>query len=353
MTDTFPKAFLVTGSLGWCGQRLVSLLANGFRGTPLAGTPTPERIRCAVLPGQDATALRQLGPSVEVVPVDLQSAADCTKVSAGMDGSVLIHTAGVIHPKRVSEFYAINRDATVRLLAAAAAGGVRRAVVVSSNSPIGCNSSSDHLFDEDAPYNPYMSYGRSKMEMEQRIRQLHEHTGMEVVIVRPPWFYGPGQPSRQTAFFSMIRSGKVPLVGNGLNRRSMVYIDNLAQGLMLAAITTAAAGRTYWIADAKPYAMAEIIDTVERVMERDFGLTVAHRRLRLPNIISDTARLVDGALQACGLYSAKIHVLSEMNQTIACSVDRARQDLGYHPDMSLEEGMRRSIADVLARGIRL
>ena len=42
------------------------------------------------------------------------------------------------------------------------------------------------------------------------------------MIIRPPWFYGPNQPNRQTKFYKMIRDGKVPIVGSGDNKRSMV-----------------------------------------------------------------------------------------------------------------------------------
>ncbi len=75
---------------------------------------------------------------------------------------------------------------------------------------------------------------------------------IETVLVRPPWFYGPNQPPRQTLFFRMIRAGKAPIVGSGRNLRSMSYIDNLCQGLLLAAMTPRANGQTYWIADRRP-----------------------------------------------------------------------------------------------------
>jgi hypothetical protein len=95
--------------------------------------------------------------------------------------------------------------------------------------------------------------------------------------------------------------------------------------------------------------MVEIIDTVEMVLERDFGIKCRHKRLRLPSIASDLACLVDWGLQKFGLYHQKIHVLSEMNKTIACSIDLAEKELGYNPKIDLEEGMRRSIAWLMER----
>ena len=351
MALNFPREYVVTGALGWCGKRLVRLLAKRFECPVLASMPRPTRIRCGVLSGQDGDELRALGPAVEVVEGDVREDDGCRRLVDGMEGGVLIHTAGIIHPRRVRDFFAINHEGTRRLVEAAAAARLSRALVVSSNSPIGCNPHCDHVFDERSPYRPYMGYGRSKMAMERAVSAIHASGRIEVVIVRPPWFYGPDQPPRQTLFFQMVRDGKAPIVGDGSNRRSMAFVDNLAQGLVLAASTAGAAGQTYWIADARPYAMNEIVDTIERVMEQDFGIAVAHKRLRLPNLTSTVARAVDASLQAAGLYNQKIHVLSEMNQTIACDIGKARREIGYEPIISLEEGMRRSIRDLLDRGV--
>jgi nucleoside-diphosphate-sugar epimerase len=288
---------------------------------------------------------------VEIVKGDLRDPAASAQLCEGARDSILIHTAGVIHPRRVREFFEVNVEGTRNVLSAAVAAGVKRAVVVSSNSPIGCNPFPEHVFDEGSPYHPYRGYGRSKMQME---HVAHDIGGrIEIVIVRPPWFYGPWQPPRQTLFFTMIRTGKMPIVGNGENRRSMVYIDNLCQGLARAAMHPGAAGKTYWIADRRPYAMNEIIDTVARLLGEEFHLEVTHKRMRLPGMVGEIASLADAALQGAGVYHQKIHVLSEMNKTIACSVAKAERELGYRPEVALEEGMRRSIAWCLKEGIRL
>jgi nucleoside-diphosphate-sugar epimerase len=174
---------------------------------------------------------------------------------------------------------------------------------------------------------------------------------IETVILRAPWFYGPNQPARQTLFFKMIRDGKAPIVGGGRNLRSMAYVDNLCQGLLLAATNERAKGQVYWIADKRPYSMNEVIDTVERLLETEFGQKCAHKRMRLPGLASSVAYLADATLQRLGLYHQKIHVLSEMNKTIVCSVARAERELGYQPAVALEEGMRRSLLWCQKQGI--
>ena len=73
------------------------------------------------------------------------------------------------------------------------------------------------------------------------------------------------------------------------------------------------------------------------------------KRMRLPGFASEAAWVVDKTLQGLGLYHQKIHVLSEMNKTIACSVEKAKAELGYRPVVGLEEGMRRSLRWVWER----
>jgi nucleoside-diphosphate-sugar epimerase len=306
-----------------------------------------------MLPGQDAAILRRMLPGVEIIVGDLRQPADCARLCEDFSGATLFHTAGMIHPKRVAEFYDINVTGTKNLLNAAAIARIKRAIVVSSNSPCGCNPHPDHLFDEQSPYRPYMNYGRSKMQMELAVQELQRAGNIETVIVRPPWFYGPNQPARQTLFFQMVRDGKGPIVGDGENLRSMGYLDNICQGILLAAMTEKANGQIYWLADKRPYSMNEVMDTIERLLETEFGQKCAHRRMRLPGFVSDVARLADATLQAAGVYHQKIHVLSEMNQTIACSVARAEAELGYRPTVSLEEGMRRSMIWCRDNGVKI
>ena len=344
---------LVTGAAGWLGSRLVRALAKGLSDYPQLGMPCSGlRIRCLVLPGQDASTLRALGTQIEIFEGDIRNSADCTRFCSGARNALLFHTAGIIHPRRVNEFQSINVLGCRNVLHSASEAGAARAVVVSSNSPCGCNPHPDHLFDELSPYRPYMQYGRSKMQMEQVVKEFQALGKIDTVIVRPPWFYGPHQPARQTLFFSMIRDGKAPIVGSGENLRSMSYVDNLCFGLILAALTRQASGQVYWIADERPYSMNEIVDTIERLLEREFSHRCVHKRLHLPTLASRVAYGTDFLLQSLGLYQQKIHVLSEMNKTIACSIAKAKAELGYHPVIDLEEGMRRSLSWCVEQGIR-
>lgn len=348
------KPTLVTGTPGWCGTRLVKVMQTGLPGAPAhLQNQQGRKIRCLILPGMNADSLCADGP-VELVPGDLRSPADAARFCQDAEGSTLFHCAGLIHPKlRTKELYEVNVRGTENLLQAATAARVRRVVILSSNSPFGVNPNREHRFDENSPYHPYMNYGKSKMMMEQVVKKFQETGDLEIVVLRPTWFYGPDQPVRQTTFFSMIKNGMAPILGDGGNMRSMAYIDNLCQALLLAEQTPQANGKTYWVADKRPYPMTEIVDTVERLMENEFNIPVAHKRLRLPYIAGEVAQLADWTIQSVGFYQQKIHVLSEMNKNIACSVEAAQRDLGYEPTIELEEGMRRSLAWCAQQGIQL
>jgi nucleoside-diphosphate-sugar epimerase len=336
---------LITGAPGWIGNRLVRSFFESLPDVPGLKDPNPgQPVRCLVLPDMDK-ALLPHADRVEIIRGDLRDPEAVRTFCRGAQGATLFHLAGLVHPKLfVKDFFEVNVKGTRNLLNVAEQSGVRRAVVLSSNSPFGTNPSRDHLFDESFPYHPYMGYGRSKMEMELAVKEVQGRGKVETVILRPTWFYGPDQPFRQTLFFRMIRKGQAPIVGDGENLRSMMYVDNLCHALRLSETNPAANGQSYWVSDARPYTMNEIIDTVERLMEKEFGLEVAHKRLRLPSLASEAAFCIDFMIQKLGLYHQKIHVLSEMNKTIACSVQKARSELGYNPVIELEEGMRRSLA---------
>lgn len=324
---------VVTGAPGWLGTPLVEALRAGgtFGGFRAEG----RRVRCVVQPGLDASRLEALGPDVEVVRADLRHREMLRGVCDG--ATSVFHVAGIVHPRRVSDLYEVNVSGTRNLLHEATGAGVKRFVLVSSNSPAGMNESPARLMNEDDPPRPYLGYGLSKLQAEWAVNDAHRSGRIEGVVLRPCWFYGPNQPERQSRFFRMIQGGHPIIIGRGDNLRSMSYVDNTVQGLLRAERSEAAAGKTYWIADRRPYSFIEIIETVAKVL----GVRVRPRYL--PRFGSDVARLCDSLLQMVDLYNQEIHVAGELAASIAVSIEAARRDLGYAPEIELEEGMRRSI----------
>jgi nucleoside-diphosphate-sugar epimerase len=343
---------LVTGANGWLGRRVVRALIEGHPEMGRVGAGG-RHVRVLIRPGEKIDDLIAL--KAEKVEGDLCDPAAARSFAADAAGATLIHLAGIIHPTHgTREFTEVNVKGTKTIVAEAAKAGVRRAIVMSSNSPIGGSRNPFEVFDEESPYRPYMGYGRSKQAMEEWLRSgANDKNLPKITIIRAPWFYGPEQPPRQTRVFSMIKTGRFPIVGDGHNRRSLSYVDSLAYGILLAADSPQAIEKIYWLADERPYPMKEIVDTVREVLRDDFGMQVKPTTVRVPGMISDVARLADWTLQKAGLYNQEIHVLSEMNLTIACTIERAQRELGYKPLVDLREGMRRSVAWCLAHGISI
>jgi nucleoside-diphosphate-sugar epimerase len=345
MADRFapPEVTIVTGASGWLGRGLVDRFLDD---------PSRKRLRLLARTTADGHQLAKLGQGVEVVIGDIAKPDTIARLLHGAGHDVdIIHTAGIIHPTRTRQLFEINANGARNVAEAALDHGVRRLVHVSSNSPFGTNPHAADTFRAEEPYNPYLCYGRSKMQAELAVFEAIDR-GLDATIVRPPWFYGPFQPPRQTTFFRLVRAGKFPVVGDGEQRRSMVYVDNLVDGVIAAELTPAARGKGYWVADERAYTVNEIVETVGRALT-DEGFSVKPPATRLPAIAGRFAELGDRIVQGLGLYQQQLHVLGEMNHTIACDISASRLELGYEPRVALYDGMRSSIRWCVEQGLEL
>lgn len=330
---------IVTGAAGWFGRAFLDLLARMQH----------EDVRVVVRRPSDVPAVAAALPGAGVHVADLTDPVAVSDIFAGVVTCEVVHAAGVIHPRRVEDFERVNVRGTASVLRAALAAGLRRFVHLSSNSAMGTNPGPREAFRDNEPFRPYLGYGRSKMRSEVLVSRRLDEAGVSGVILRPPWFYGRYQPDRQARFLKTVRSGRFPQVGDGSNRRSMVDVDRLAQAAWLALRAGTSGVRPYWIADARAYAMTEILDAVREAARLE-GLPVHGGVLRLPGVAGTVAYRVDAALQRRGRYQQEVHVAGELGRTIACRVDGAVRDLGFEPATDLVEGMRRGFRWGLANG---
>ena len=245
-----PTQIVVTGAGGWLGRNLVE-----------RSRPTARRVRCLVQTARRRG--RSLGARRAVRC--RRSSATCAHPAA-LDRAVrrrrrpartVVSTPpAVIHPSdAVRELRRRQRRRHVSSCSTGpAAAGVRRLVHVSSNSPVRREPATDATCSaRTSPYHPYLGYGALEAGgRASSCSRSHERGDVDAVIVRPPWFYGPHQPARQTQLLRGRCAGPVP----GPRRRPPAAVDGLHRqprrtGCSRAEVADAPPGRAYWIADAR------------------------------------------------------------------------------------------------------
>ncbi|MBI2504347.1 MAG: NAD-dependent epimerase/dehydratase family protein [Candidatus Latescibacteria bacterium] len=283
---------LITGYPGWLTSRFLAQLQE----VPTAAWQqelSRYRWRVLVAPGAEPASS---SPSIAEIQVgDVRDSALLASAVQGVD--LVLHAAGLIHPRRIGDLYSVNRDGTARLAGAAIRAEVRRLVFVSSNAAAGfARDAATPLRESDEP-RPESHYGHSKHQGEQALWQILAGSATQGVVLRPTTFYGPHFPRRQLRAYEAARRGHPWLIGKGCNTVSMVYIDNLVAGVGLA-----------------------------------------------------LTRALDRGLGALGYYSFYIHLAGEATRHMGCSIDKARRELGYCPAVSLAHGMREAVLWARARG---
>jgi nucleoside-diphosphate-sugar epimerase len=336
--DALPLG-LITGYPGWLTSRFLAQLQEA---PAAAWQQELSRYRWRVLVAPGAEPAPQTPGIAEVQRGDVRDPEALRRAAQGAD--LVLHAAGLIHPRRIGELYSINRDGTARLAAAAVQMGVRRLVFVSSNAAAGfARAAAEPLRESDEP-RPESHYGRSKHQGEQALWQTLAGSATQGVVLRPTTFYGPHFPRRHLKIYQAARRGRPWIIGEGRNAVSMVYIDNLIAGVGLALTRAEAAGQTYFLADENPYPWQEVF----AVMGSALGVQVRPRCL--PARIAALSKVLDRGLGALGCYSLYVHLAGEATRHMGCSIAKARRELGYCPAVSLPQGMREAVLWARAEG---
>ena len=324
---------LITGTPGWLGSRLVEVLVqNGYE------------VRCLIQPNINSSLLKQF--EVELVTGDVTQKDSLKGICKNID--VIIHCAGIIHPKNPGLFYKINTEGTKQLLEEAVKSNVNRFIYVSSSSA-GISYSSKNIYTEDMSPEPYLDYGKSKIKAENLLNKSFKERKINTVIIRPNWLYGEKGPERQLKFLKMLKSGSPTMFGNGQNLRSLCNINNCVQSLYLATKNEKACGETYYIADEEPYNLIEIYKTTAELL----GVNIKPKLYQLPNYNSMTYKLLDKAMQIVRYKYSHIHLAWDWARNINCSISKAKKELGYNPLIDYKEGIKRTILDYRSQGINL
>lgn len=306
MTSAAP--ILVTGADGFVGRALCAALAA-------SGRPARRAVRAARSAFPDTVAVGDIGPG--------------TDWRAALEGvACVVHLAARAHVLREStadslaEYRRVNVAGTRVLAEQAARAGVQRLVFLSSVKVHGEESPDRPFTERDLPH-PADAYGVSKWEAERALRAIERETGLEVVVLRPPLVYGPGVRGNFLRLLRLIARG-VPLpLASVRNRRSLIYVGNLADAILAACAAPQAAGGTYLVSDGEAISTPDLARAIAR------ALGVASRLFALP------PRLLEIAARTAGRGEEARRLLGSL-EVDAALIGR---ELGFVPRYGLAQGL--------------
>ncbi|MFM0308866.1 SDR family oxidoreductase [Paraburkholderia sp. RL17-383-BIF-A] len=293
-------------------SRVLVTGANGFVGEAL----------CRVLMRSDHMVcglVRQAGQLQQGVTEWVETEADFAGIDANWPAELpvdcVVHLAARVHVMRDTAadpdaaFYATNVEGALRVAKAARRHGARRFVFASSVKALAEGDAGRPLREDDPP-TPQDAYGRSKLAAELALTRFGEESGLEVVIVRFPLVYGPRVRANFLWLMDAIWKG-VPLPLGAIDaRRSLVYLDNLADALMHCATDPRAAGQVFHVADSDTLTVTELARSLGRHLQKPARLLpVPASWLHFAGRVSGRTAQVDRLVGSLRLDTARIHAV--------------------------------------------
>lgn len=306
---------LVTGATGFIGSHLAEeLVKKGYGVTCLVRKTSShkwiEGLKADILYGdcEDSDSLTQIPPDLDYV----------------------FHVAGLTKARRDEEFFCVNVTGTENLVKAVAAKspGLKRFVHLSSLSAAGPSRDGSPLTEASEP-KPVSSYGRSKLESEGVI--MRHRNALPVTIIRPPAVYGP-RDRDFFVLFNMIKKGFYPYWGKCYY--SLLYVDDLVRGVIMAAEGRDAEGGTFFLSDGRVYSNEDIVNEIASV----FDTKVMKLRIPLP-VLSVLVNVGEKLSKGATIINKdKLKELSYFHWT--CDSSKAGKDFRFVPKVSIKEGIK-------------
>ncbi|MBU2575185.1 MAG: NAD(P)-dependent oxidoreductase [Elusimicrobia bacterium] len=324
---------LITGATGFIGKALVRRLAAG-------------KNRVAVLVRDQGKAAASLPAGSEIYAADITDKAALAELAPSI-GSVdmVIHLAACINYNAGKEtLFKTNVEGTDNVLRLAGKLGAKRFIYISSIEAIGPVSGKDVPAGETQLCCPVNLYGESKLEAEKLVLRGGAELKMETFILRLGNVYGPESLSfvRPIAE-AMLSSNKAWLYLNwNLYQWHPVYIDDAVAGIISAAVKNNHGG-IYNITGEDPATVGRLAEVIMRELAVDLK---ARRVVGWGGIY---IRLSEMWSKFKALF--RFNKYSRVNWVY--SIEKARRELGYAPQVSLEDGIHRTIEWARKEGILL
>lgn len=310
------KKVLITGGAGFIGSHLTELLVNAGADVRVADN----------LENGSLENLKACVKKIEFLKVNLNNLSACRKVSKGCE--IVMHLAAKVggvgyNVKHQGTMFTANVILNTNMMEAARLEGIKRYLCVSSACvyPRYCTiptPEKEGFKDDPEPTN--FGYGWSKRIAELQARAYLQEFDMGIVIVRPYNSYGPRDHFQLDkahvipALINKVASGTDPLIvwGDGEQTRSFIYVTDIVNGMMLA-LEKGASGEVYNIGSEEEIKIKDLVSLIVKI----FGSSIKVK-FDLKHLGGQPRRNAD--------------------------ISKAKKMLGFHPEVSLEQGLKETIA---------
>ena len=318
---------LVTGAAGLLGSHVAELALQ--RGN---------EVRVLVRRGRDVSWLAEAG--AEVCQGDLTDRASLEAAVNGVDR--VLHCGARTGPWGPEiDYELVNVHGPKMLVEIALAAGVKRFVHVSSITAHGVDING--TADETAPLRGGSDpYSRSKVAGERVLQHLIEGRGATVCIVRPGLIYGPRDTNSFGRFVRLIQQGKMVIIGSGNNHLPLIYAADAAEGVLLAGEAEQSVGRAYLLVNDEPVTQMDYFTAIAA----ELGVPPPRRHIpyRLALGLGATAETAGRLARMKSAPPLTRFGLKQIGGENRFVIDRARSELGFVPQVGLQEGVRQGIA---------
>jgi dihydroflavonol-4-reductase len=318
-----PLKALVTGATGFIGSHLVqSLVEENWDVTCL-------------IRSKSRTDFLQKFP-VRFIEGSANDIESLGKAVIGQD--YVFHLAGRIRPTSRVDYDIANHQLTRNLVQVCLMKNtsLKRFVYISSISAAGPSLPSFYSEESQAP-SPVSEYGRTKLKGEEAVRKVWDL--IPATIIRPPNVYGPRQQETEL-LLKLISKRIIPLLKGKKETASLIYVQDLIQGILQAALSPKTKNQIYYLTDGKAYSWRKIILTVKKVvLGESFFFPLPEE------LISFAAWLVD-MLKKTGLIKSYFgrKLWRAMTKTPwLFSSSKAESAFGFRARYNLENGIKETV----------
>lgn len=310
--------------------------ATGFVGSHLADKLLAKNYDVYCLKRKTSSTKWLDGKNFKYVEGDLFSndvLEDCIK-----DMDYVFHVAGVVKAKNKEGFIHGNYKSTKNILEITEKVNpdLKKFVFVSSLSAVG-PATTEQPVDENTVPHPITTYGETKLKAEDEVYGYRNK--FPVTIIRPPAVYGP-RDTEILIYFKTFSGGLNSVIGFDKKYLSLVYVEDLADGIILAAENPAADSQKYFICFDKAYNWDEIGDMTSKILGKKAI------KIRLPHSVVFSVGYIAEFFSAFSEKPATLNVekcrdITQLRWT--CSNEKAKRELGFNPKFTLEESFRKTI----------